>query len=286
MRASIVAILSLILTVTTSAQQRPTAPQANLSQAMRDAKMVEPFKVFDNVYYVGMDWVSAWLVTTSDGLVLIDALYDEFTGPMIENIRKLGFDPADIKYCVATHGHFDHAAGFDQVKAAAPDARFGLIDADWEMYLNRRGGGRYEPIGKDLVIRDGDTITVGETTFTFYQTAGHTLGVLSVMFNARDGDARHKAFVLGGAGLNFGGVEQSTLFVQSMERVKAIPGIEVNLANHPAMCDAFPRAERLKTRQSGDRHPFVDPGGFYAFIDKLLYDGNAKLRLEQDRAAN
>ena len=67
------------------------------------------------MYYVGMDWVSAWLISTSDGLILIDALYGEFTPAMIENIRRLGFDPASIKYCFATHGHFDHAAGLKQV---------------------------------------------------------------------------------------------------------------------------------------------------------------------------
>jgi metallo-beta-lactamase class B len=169
------------------------------------------------------------------------------------------------------------------LKAAAPGARIGMIASDWEMYVNRRGGGRYEPIAKDLVIKDGDTITVGDTLFTFYQTPGHTLGVLSMSFDVRDGGATHKAFVLGGAGLNFGGVTQSELFVKSMERVKAMPGIEVNLANHPTMCGAFERAEKLKTRKAGDPHPFVDPDGFYAFIDKLLYDGNAKLRLERAR---
>jgi glyoxylase-like metal-dependent hydrolase (beta-lactamase superfamily II) len=88
-----------------SAQERPSAPQADLSKAVRGAAMVEPFKVFDNVYYVGMDWVSAWLVTTDNGPVLIDSLYGEFAAPMIENIRRLGFDPAQIKLCVATHGH-------------------------------------------------------------------------------------------------------------------------------------------------------------------------------------
>ncbi len=284
MRTYCFALLMLIAASTTSAQDRPTAPQADLSKAIRGAAMVEPFKVFDNVYYVGMDWVSAWLVTTSDGLILIDALYGEFAGPMLENIRTLGFDPAQIKYCVATHGHFDHAGGVSDIKAAAPGARIGMIASDWEMYLNRKGGGRYEPIAKDWVIQDGDTVTLGGTTLHFYQTPGHTLGVLSISFDARDGDATHKAFVLGGAGLNFGGVEQSELFVKSMERVKAMPGIEVNFANHPTMAQAFERGERLKARKPGDPHPYVDPDGFYAWIEQLLYDGNAKLRLERDRA--
>jgi metallo-beta-lactamase class B len=75
-----------------------------------------PFKVFDNVYYVGICWVSAWLLKTSDGLVLIDTLYEPYTDRLLENIKKLGFDPADIKLILVTHGHFDHAGGISASK--------------------------------------------------------------------------------------------------------------------------------------------------------------------------
>ena len=281
-RVIIVGVIAA-LAVPAFAQDRPTAPQADLSKAIRDAKMVEPFKVFDNVYYVGMDWVSAWLVTTSDGLILIDALYGEFTKPMIENIRKLGFDPAQIKYCFATHGHFDHAAGLKEVRDVAPQMHAGMIDADWDMYLNHKGGGKYDTIAKDIVIKDGGSVVLGDTTLKFYATPGHTLGVLSIEFTVKDNGTPHKAFVLGGAGLNFAGVPQSEMFVSSMERVKAMPGIEVSLPNHPAMGTVFERAEKLKARKPGDPHPFVDSAAFYKWIDQLSYDGNRKLRVERDR---
>jgi metallo-beta-lactamase class B len=255
----------------TAAQERPTAPQADLSKAIRDAKMVEPFKVFDNLYYVGMDWVSAWLIPTSEGLILIDALYGEFTEPMIANIRKLGFDPAKIRYCFATHGHFDHAAGLKQVKDVAQDMRIGMIEADWDMYINHKGGGKYDVAPQDRVMKDGDTTTLGDTTLRFYATPGHTLGVPSIAFTVLDGGAPHSAFVLGGAGLNFAGVPQSEMFVSSMERVKALPGIEVNVPNHPAMGTVFEREEKLKARKPGEPHPFVDSAAFYKWIDQLSY---------------
>ncbi len=270
--------------VSASAQDRPTAPQADLSKAIRDAKMVEPFKVFDNLYYVGLDWVSAWMITTSDGLILIDALYGEFTPQMIDNIKKLGFDPAQIKYCFATHGHYDHAAGVKQVKDVAPDMKIGMIEADWDMYLNKKGGGKYDLVAKDIVVNDGDTITLGDQTLTFYNTPGHTEGVLSIAFTVTDNGTPHKAFTVGGAGLNFAGVDRYTMFIASMERIKALPGIEVNVANHPVMAGAFERNEKLKVRKPGDSHPFVDSTAFYAWIDQLIYDGNRKLRTEQDRA--
>ncbi len=283
MRKIVIATAMLLFVLPAFAQERPTAPQADLSKAIRDAKMVDPFKVFDNLYYVGMDWVSAWLISTSDGLILIDALYGEFTPTMIENIRKLGFDPANIKYCFATHGHFDHAAGLKQIKDVAPGMHSGMIEADWEMYLNHKGGGKYDTVAKDLVMKDGDTVTLGDTTLKFYATPGHTLGVLSVEFTVLDNGTPHKAFVVGGAGLNFAGVPQSEMFVSSMERIKAIPSIEVNVANHPTMAQAFERAEKLKARKPGEPHPFVDSESFYKWIDQLLYDGNRKLRVERDR---
>src|SRR5215467_3664934 len=77
------------------------------------AKTVEPFKLFDNLYYVGNDNTSAYLLTTSDGLILIDALYGNYTQEIPQSIRKLGFDPQKIKYILCTHGHFDHYEGAD-----------------------------------------------------------------------------------------------------------------------------------------------------------------------------
>jgi hypothetical protein len=63
-----------------------------------------------------------------------------------------------------------------------------------------------------------------------------------------------------------------------------MPGIEVNLANHPIMAQVFERRERLQSRQPGDPHPFVDSESFYTWIDQLFYDGNVKLRRERERA--
>ncbi|MCE2661071.1 MAG: hypothetical protein LW854_23050 [Rubrivivax sp.] len=60
-------------------------------------RRIEPYKAFDHVYYVGICWVSAWLITSPKGHVLIDALYGAYTGPMLDNIRKLGVDPKDIR---------------------------------------------------------------------------------------------------------------------------------------------------------------------------------------------
>src|SRR6187551_3580502 len=78
----------------------------------RDSWHVEPVKVFDNLYYVGQRNVSAWALTTSDGIILLDAIWDySVEDEVVGGLKKLGLDPARIKYVVVTHGHGDHAGG-------------------------------------------------------------------------------------------------------------------------------------------------------------------------------
>jgi glyoxylase-like metal-dependent hydrolase (beta-lactamase superfamily II) len=97
-----------------------------------EIQRVEPFQVFDNLYYVGAKWVSAWLYVTDQGLILIDSLYGDLTDLAIENIRTLGFDPNDISYLIVTHAHYDHVGG-----ARRFQDEFGAVvmmtETDWQM---------------------------------------------------------------------------------------------------------------------------------------------------------
>jgi Metallo-beta-lactamase superfamily len=96
------------------------------------AKTVPPFKIFDNLYYVGNDWVSSYLLTTSDGLILIDALYGKYPSHILESVHDLGFDAKQIKYILCTHAHYDHYEGADTLQRLT-HARVGMTDPDWQM---------------------------------------------------------------------------------------------------------------------------------------------------------
>ena len=78
--------------------------------ALADGEAKEPFKVFDNLYFIGIEYVSSWILTTSDGLIMFDALFEheEYGEYLLDNMRKLGFNPADLKYLIITQGHLDH----------------------------------------------------------------------------------------------------------------------------------------------------------------------------------
>ena len=273
-------LLVALLLVPNALSQRIDNPESSRAPA---GEPVEPFKVFDNLYFVGIDWVSAWIIPTRDGLILIDSLYGEYVDPMIANIRKLGFDPKDIKYCFTTHGHFDHVGGVKAIKGLS-GARIGMADADWSMFLEGRGGSGYETIPKDLVVNDGDAITLGDTTLKFYVTPGHTPGVLSIEFTVFDKGAPHKAFMFGGVGLNFSGVDRCEMYIDSVERIMAMKGIEVNVPNHPPMGNVFERAERLSARKPGGPHPFVAPDDFQKWLNDLMKNIQKKLDAERRRA--
>src|SRR5687767_11328 len=92
----------------------------------------EPYKLFDNVWQVGIQTATVWLITSSAGHFLFDATADETAHLVLENIRKAGFNPRDIKYVIITHAHLDHFGGAEQIRQATGGARVGMSLEDWK----------------------------------------------------------------------------------------------------------------------------------------------------------
>ncbi len=245
---------------------------------------VAPFKIFDNVYYVGIDWVAAYLIDTGDGLVLIDSLYGKWVPLLVNNIRAMGFNPGDIKYVINTHGHFDHAGGsayFQKVYGAA----IVMTAEDWAI-------ARAEPdlpqfyMAKpnvDVVAEDADVIALGDNAFELFNTPGHTTGVLSIRYKVREGEREYTAMTLGGVGLNFSGVERTETYINSYERLQSIQeGTSVSLPNHAAMGKVFARRDLLAIREGGEANPFVNPDSYKKDLSAFL--SAAKIKLKQEKS--
>jgi metallo-beta-lactamase class B len=253
-----------------------------------NARTVPPFKIFDNLYYVGIDWVSSYLITTDDGLILIDALYRNYPAHILQSVKELGFDPKQIKYILCTHGHFDHCEGADTLKKIT-NARVGMTETDWEMAegkIKNDYASVNTRLKRDWVIHDGDSLKLGSTTIHFFVTPGHTLGVLSMSFPVRDGSNTYKAFMLGGVGLNFEGVKQTELYLRSIDRLMKMKNIQVNISNHPDPGKIFQRARLLQSRKPGDPHPFVAPDDFQNWLKELKENAEKKLEEEKAKAKN
>lgn len=219
---------------------------------------VEPFRIFDNVYYVGMRFVSVYLIDTGDGLILIDALFDPHVERLLDNIRTLGFEPQDVRYVLVTHGHFDHAGGARRLQEVT-GARIGMSGPDWDLVIDDPGEerARFVPPARDLTLRDGDQIVLGQTVIHCWRTPGHTAGVASFTFEVRDGDATHTALVFGGVGQNFEGADRFEMYIGSIDRLLEMDQVSVSLPNHLGR-NMLEQGQKLGGREPGSPHPFVD----------------------------
>ena len=248
-----------------------------------EEQRVAPFKVFDNLYYVGVKKISAWLLESDQGLILFDSLYGNLTDLAIESIRELGFDPDDIRYVIVSHAHRDHVGGARRLQE-----EFGSVvmmtEADWSIAAEPAIPEDYPKPIRHLSASDGSTLNLGRTRLRFFQTPGETPGVLSTRFTVYDNGYPHEAFLFGGADLNFAGIQQTELYINSVERLMQLEGIEVNIPNHPEFGEVFERYEILLEREDGDFHPFVDPESWDAWLEILML--NAQAKLERERLAN
>ena len=226
----------------------------------------EPAKVFDNLYFLGIPSVSAWALATSDGIIVLDALDNasESQTYIEGGLTKLGLDPAQIKYVVVTHAHGDHYGGA-QYLADKFHAHLVMSDVDWKVLEGPPRANypaHWGPAPKrDISVRDGDRLTLGDTSIEFYITPPHTPGTLSIIMPLKDGDTRHIGGEWGGTAFNFSPTAQNfATYAASAERFARIAhekGVDVPLSNHSSFDGAFEKIEALKTRGAGEPHPFV-----------------------------
>jgi metallo-beta-lactamase class B len=158
-----------------------------------------PTQVFDNLYYVGMSEYSAWAVTTSAGIILIDTVYDySVEGAVVDGLRQLGLDPKTIKYAIVSHGHADHFGGAKYLQDHF-GTKIVLGAADWDL-VDRSKGTRPR---RDVVASDGMKLILGDTTLRLYVTPGHTLGTISTLIPLKDHGHPHTAALWGGTAFNW-----------------------------------------------------------------------------------
>ena len=209
--------------------------------------------------------------------------YGDLTDIAINGIRELGFNPDDIRYVIVSHAHYDHIGGARRLQE-----EFGSVvmmtEADWNMTTEPAVYQEYPTPIRHLSVSDGSTLNLGRTRLRFMQTPGHTPGVLSTRFTVYDNGYPHEAFLFGGAGLNFSGVERTEIYINSIERLMQMENIEVNIPNHPDSGEIFERYEILQDRQDGDLHPFVDPESWDAWLDILMRNALGKLEREREAA--
>jgi len=242
---------------------------------------------------VGTKPASTHIIDTGAGLIMIDSGYQHSLYLVLENMRKVGLDPMDIKYIVHTHGHIDHCGATQAlVKLTGaktflgePDRDYvnGVLDLSWAKELDLE----LEEFEADVLVNDGDTITLGNTTLTAIATPGHTPGAMSYLFEAEQDGRKLTACIHGGAGLN--SLKKSFLdqyglsydcredYFRSVDRLEKI-NADIYLGNHVGQNQTPQKYQRLL---AGDKDAFVDPEGLRNFVRQCRKD--LQVLIEQEK---
>lgn len=227
----------------------------------RDTWYHEPAKVFDNLYFIGTKVHNAWALQTSEGLIMIDSLYGYAAKEeQIDGLRKLGLNPATMKYLIVSHGHGDHHGGAKLLQDEF-GPRVVMGGPDWDLVA--KTAQNTPPPKKDMVASDGQKITLGDTTVTVYLTPGHTEGTLSLVIPVKDNGKPHLVATWGGTALTRATPRASLqAYADSAVKYRALLaklGVDGMISNHSEFDDAVVKLTKLASRKAGEPHPFL-PG--------------------------
>ena len=216
---------------------------------------MSPFRVIGNVYFAGTYQASSHLIDTDDGLILIDTGYENTTYLVLQSIWELGFNPKDIKYIINTHWHWDHTEASAAI-AELSGAKNVIGEFDAPFVIER---GYFTP---DILVKDGDTLTLGNTTIRFMHTPGHTKGTVSFFFEVEEDGKKYTVGQFGGAGVNslvpsFATYYEGCIedYRNSLERLTK-EHVDVFIGNH---------CWNNLTREKGE---IINEGGENLFIDE------------------
>jgi metallo-beta-lactamase class B len=227
-----------------------------------------PAHVFANVYMVGTCGITSLLITTPKGHYLIDGATDEAAEGIAENIRKLGFDPKDVRYLLATHEHLDHAGGLAKLKqitgakfATRVAARLGMetglpLADDPQHGLHPAFPG----VKADLILGDGQTLQIGSQSLKVIFTPGHSPGGTSYTWKScEDRVCRHIVYAdsLNAVSADAYRFSDHPAYVatlrSSMARIEAIKDCDIMISPHPFQSDFFERLAGEKPLVDADR---------------------------------
>ena len=239
--------LMWVVVVLSSAIAFAHAPQ---EQRDDDREPGEPFRVIDNIYYVGSEALASYLITTPEGYILHDTGTLEMHDVIRANIEKLGFDVEDVKFMVSSHAHFDHIEGHAAMKRATGAEVVALggdaVALESGQDNSALGAVGWEPVEVDRVVEDGDTLTLGGTTLRAVWTPGHTQGATMWMTTVQEGGRTYDVAFRGGeipnAGVPLIDNPRHPTVVEDTQRtlrlLKELEPPDIFLHNHSS--DAYP----------------------------------------------
>jgi metallo-beta-lactamase class B len=238
----------------------------------------EPFpahRIADHLYYVGTKGLSTYLITTSQGHILINSSFDRSVPLIRASVEKLGFKFTDVKILLNSHAHDDHVGGMALLKELTGGKVY-VMRGD-EGVIGAGGKGQYlykatwKPVKVDKVLQDGDDVQLGEAVLKAHLTPGHTRGCTTWTMRATDGGKTYDVVIVGSPNVNPGYQlanntdypEIADDFARTFRVLKALH-CDIFLGAHGSYYDMEAKYAKLKSGSGGN--PFVDPAGYNAYI--------------------
>jgi metallo-beta-lactamase class B len=300
MRTKHAVALALLLAIPAVALAQDRAalandPAAGLTRLQKTLKWDEPagpVRIAGPLYFVGTRGLSAWLITTSEGLIVVNTGMPG-SGPQIEaSIRKLGMDPEDIEILLTCHAHVDHVGGHAYLQKLS-GARVAMMAEEAPLMesggkLDFRYGGipafAFEPVKVGQVLHDGDAIALGGVTLTARRTPGHTKGSTTYVMDVVEGGKTYTVVFPDGTSVNPGyrlGKDPSYPGIaddyRRTFRVLESLAPDIWLAPHPEVFDFEHKRARATTEGVA---AWVDPDGYRKFVAATRAKFEAALEAE------
>lgn len=267
-------------------------PAAQAQTPENWTKPIRPYRVVGNIYYVGSEGLSAWLITSSEGHVVLDGGPSAEGARLIErNIAALGFKPADVKILINTHAHYDHAGGLAQLKADIPTAKVWASRGDAPALEqgrhigdNENGPTPFPAVKVDKRFGDNQKLKLGETTLVAHLTPGHTIGCTSwttqVVEKGRPLNVTFPCSLSVAGNVLVGNKDHRSIVADyraSFAKMRALP-TDVVLPSHEEQGDLLAKRQKLLR---GDPEAFVDPSELGRFVDAYEAQFNQALARQQ-----
>jgi metallo-beta-lactamase class B len=238
----------------------PASPAARGATPARETWYAEPARVADNLYFLGTKVHSAWAIVGSDGIIILEALYD-YAAPdeIIGGMKQLGLDSRRVKYVILSHAHADHDGGARLLQDEIPGVHLVYGAEDWDSVdrsANHAGG---KP-KRDISGTDGMKISVGDASVQIVTMPGHTPGTLSFLFEVRDNGKPLRIAYVGGTAIPFNGdaayYDGYLASSKKMAKAAADFGATALMSNHSEFDDAYFKAHTAAARKAGESNPF------------------------------
>ena len=274
-------LTALLLATAATAQAHDHADTAPFDCAACPAwnEAQAPFRLHGDSWYVGTKGLSAVLVATPEGLVLIDGGLPQSAPQILANLRRLGFEPGQVRYLLNSHEHFDHAGGLAALQrltgapvlataAGAEALRRGQARDD-DPQAAFGADAAYPPVPEVRVVADGHAFTLGGTTFTLHASPGHAPGGSTWTWRSCEGDdCRHLVYAdsltaVSAPGFRFSDEPARVeAFRATIARVAALP-CDLLVSAHPGFSGLF---EKLAERAADpSRNPLLDKNACAAY---------------------